>query len=119
MTKQGAKILEYYWTLGRYDAVTIVEGPDEKTTLKWLLLWGTFYLLKPLSLYLERKPRSLLSSHQTSRIPISPQSWVIPLFRDAMSKISASVASRQFVCVGLVVRALEIEPSSVVVHVWV
>jgi uncharacterized protein with GYD domain len=33
-------IPEYYWTLGRYDAVTIVEGPDEKTTLKWLLLWG-------------------------------------------------------------------------------
>jgi uncharacterized protein with GYD domain len=40
MTKEGAKILGYYWTLGRYDAVAIVEGPDEKTVMKFLLRFG-------------------------------------------------------------------------------
>jgi uncharacterized protein with GYD domain len=40
MTKEGAKILGVYWTLGRYDAITIVEGPDEKTALKDLMRWG-------------------------------------------------------------------------------
>jgi uncharacterized protein with GYD domain len=32
--------LGYYWTLGRYDAVTNVEGPDEKTVMKFLLRFG-------------------------------------------------------------------------------
>ncbi len=27
--KQRVKILGWYWTLGRYDAVIITEGPDE------------------------------------------------------------------------------------------
>ncbi len=27
--KQGVKILGWYWTLGRYDAVVIAEGPDK------------------------------------------------------------------------------------------
>lgn len=40
MTKEGAKILAQYWTLGRYDAITIVEGPDEKTAMRALLRWG-------------------------------------------------------------------------------
>jgi len=29
MKKEGIKILGWYWTLGRYDAVLITEGPDE------------------------------------------------------------------------------------------
>jgi len=40
MVKEGAKILGMYWTLGRYDAVMIVEGKDEKTAMKSLLRWG-------------------------------------------------------------------------------
>jgi len=37
MAKEGGKILSHHWTLGRYDGVTIVEGPDEKTAIKSLL----------------------------------------------------------------------------------
>jgi len=40
MVKEGAKILGVYWTLGRYDAVAIIEGPDEKTAMKALLRFG-------------------------------------------------------------------------------
>lgn len=32
--KGGAKILGMYWTLGRYDAVVIMEGRDEKAAMK-------------------------------------------------------------------------------------
>jgi len=37
VAKAGGKVLGFYWTLGRYDGVTIVEGPDEKTAMKSLL----------------------------------------------------------------------------------
>jgi uncharacterized protein with GYD domain len=40
MVKAGVKIVNIYWTLGRYDAVVITEGPDEKTAMRWLLRWG-------------------------------------------------------------------------------
>jgi len=40
MVKEGARIVGIYWTLGRYDAVVITEGPDEKTAMKALLRWG-------------------------------------------------------------------------------
>jgi len=40
MVKEGAKIIGQYWTLGRYDAVIITEGKDEKTAMKSLLRWG-------------------------------------------------------------------------------
>jgi len=36
------KVLEFYWTLGRYDSVLIVEGPDEKTVMKLLLQAGDY-----------------------------------------------------------------------------
>lgn len=38
--KEGAKILGIYWTLGRYDAVVIAEGKDEKSYMKTILRWG-------------------------------------------------------------------------------
>jgi uncharacterized protein with GYD domain len=38
LAKKGIK-LNIYWTLGRYDAVTIIEAPTEKDALKTLLLW--------------------------------------------------------------------------------
>ena len=34
--KQGIK-MQIYWTLGRYDAVTIIEAPNEKDVMKVLL----------------------------------------------------------------------------------
>jgi len=40
MVKEGSKIIGRYWTLGRYDAVVIIEGKDEKTAMKSLLRWG-------------------------------------------------------------------------------
>jgi uncharacterized protein with GYD domain len=36
MEKQGVKI-RVYWTLGRYDAVSIIEAPTEKDAVKILL----------------------------------------------------------------------------------
>ena len=38
LKKQGIK-MNVYWTLGRYDAVTIIEAPTEKDAMKTLLLW--------------------------------------------------------------------------------
>jgi len=40
MVKEGSKIIGRYWTLGRYDAVVITEGKDEKTAMKALLRFG-------------------------------------------------------------------------------
>ena len=40
MAKEGIKILSMYWTLGRYDAIMITEGKDEKTAMKALIRWG-------------------------------------------------------------------------------
>jgi len=37
MTEEGAKVVSIYWTLGRYDTVSIIEGKDEKTAMKSLL----------------------------------------------------------------------------------
>lgn len=34
MKKRGIKILGFYWTLGRYDTVLILEAPDEKEAMK-------------------------------------------------------------------------------------
>ena len=38
LEKQGIK-MNIYWTLGRYDAVTIFEAPTEKDAIKTLLLF--------------------------------------------------------------------------------
>jgi uncharacterized protein with GYD domain len=40
MVKEGGKILSQYWTLGKYDAVVITEGKDEKSTMKALMRFG-------------------------------------------------------------------------------
>jgi len=40
MVKEDGKVLGMYWTLGRYDAVLIAEGKDEKAVMKALLRWG-------------------------------------------------------------------------------
>lgn len=36
LEKQGIKV-RIYWTLGRYDAVSIIEAPSEKDVMKMLL----------------------------------------------------------------------------------
>jgi uncharacterized protein with GYD domain len=38
LDKQGIK-LHVYWTLGRYDAVTLIDAPTEKDAMKALLLF--------------------------------------------------------------------------------
>ena len=40
MVKEGVKPLGMYWTLGRYDAVLIAEGRDEKAFMKAAIRWG-------------------------------------------------------------------------------
>lgn len=40
LVKEGVKILGIYWTLGRYDAIVITEGRDEKTAMKHLLTFA-------------------------------------------------------------------------------
>ncbi len=35
--KSGVKLHNAFWTLGRYDAVFISEGPDEKTAMKFAI----------------------------------------------------------------------------------
>ena len=37
LAKKGTRILQSYWTLGRYDSVFIIEGRDEKTALQALI----------------------------------------------------------------------------------
>jgi len=40
VVKEGGKILGMYWTLGRYDAVVIIEGRDEKAAMRAAIRWG-------------------------------------------------------------------------------
>jgi len=37
IAKKGVKMRQIYWTLGRYDSVGIIEGPDEKAMMHTLL----------------------------------------------------------------------------------
>lgn len=32
--KEGIKMIDIYWTLGRYDAIAIMEAPDEKAVMR-------------------------------------------------------------------------------------
>jgi len=41
-SESKVKVLGFYWTLGRYDTVLIVEAPDEKTMMKMLLKAGDY-----------------------------------------------------------------------------
>jgi len=60
MQKEGAKILGIYWTLGRYDAVVITEGKDEKTAIKNLLRWGDLVSTETLVAVTGEEARKLL-----------------------------------------------------------
>jgi uncharacterized protein with GYD domain len=39
--KMGMKIVEEYWTMGVYDAVVIVEAPDDETISAFMLKVGS------------------------------------------------------------------------------
>ena len=39
MVKEGINIVGQYWTMGRYDGVTILEAKDEKAGMRALLRW--------------------------------------------------------------------------------
>ncbi len=39
--RRGGKVLSIYWTLGRYDLVTVTEFPDEQTAMAQLLALGS------------------------------------------------------------------------------
>ncbi len=40
LEKEGIKNLGQYWTLGKYDFISIQEAKDEKTMMKVALRWG-------------------------------------------------------------------------------
>src|SRR5262249_34719127 len=40
-TKMGMKIVEEYWTMGAYDAVVIMEAPDDETMRACILKVGS------------------------------------------------------------------------------
>jgi uncharacterized protein with GYD domain len=39
--KMGMKIVEEYWTMGAYDAVVVVEAPDDETVSAFMLKMGS------------------------------------------------------------------------------
>jgi uncharacterized protein with GYD domain len=48
LTKEGLKFVGQYWTLDRYDTVTMVEAKDEKTLLKALMKFADMVSTKTL-----------------------------------------------------------------------
>jgi uncharacterized protein with GYD domain len=40
LKQKGIKILNWYWTLGRYDVVLVFEAPNEKEALKFVMTFG-------------------------------------------------------------------------------
>ncbi len=35
-------MISAYWTIGRYDAIVTLEGPNERAVLKALIRWGDY-----------------------------------------------------------------------------
>lgn len=48
MTKEGIKWIGNYWTLGKYDFVTISEAKDEKTFMESLIRWSDLVITETL-----------------------------------------------------------------------
>ena len=42
LRKEGGKMVSSYWTIGRYDAVVILEAPSERVALKALMRFGDY-----------------------------------------------------------------------------
>jgi uncharacterized protein with GYD domain len=60
MVKEGAKIVGIYWTLGRYDAVVITEGTDEKAAMKSFFRWRDFVSTETLVAVTREEARKLV-----------------------------------------------------------
>ena len=43
LPKEGINIVSNYWTLGRYDLITIAEAKDERAFMKALLRYGDVF----------------------------------------------------------------------------
>lgn len=41
--KEGVKRIGFYYTLGRYDTIVIMEGPDEKAFTRAALRWADMF----------------------------------------------------------------------------
>jgi uncharacterized protein with GYD domain len=41
-SEPNVKVLSFYWTLGRYDSILILEAPNEKTAMKILTQVGDY-----------------------------------------------------------------------------
>lgn len=39
--KMGVRVKDIYWTMGRYDVVTIIDAPDDATATRLLLAAGS------------------------------------------------------------------------------
>lgn len=39
--KMGVRVKEIYWTMGRYDVVTVIDAPDDATATRLLLAAGS------------------------------------------------------------------------------
>jgi uncharacterized protein with GYD domain len=46
--QKGIKILNWYWTLGRYDVVLVFEAPNEKEAMKFSISFGDIVALETL-----------------------------------------------------------------------
>jgi uncharacterized protein with GYD domain len=57
--KFGAKVLDLYWTIGRYDSAFIVEAPDDETITAFALSSARSAMFGPRPCVPSRKPRSL------------------------------------------------------------
>ncbi len=38
--EDGIKVVDVYWTVGHYDGVFILDAPDEKAVIKWVIARG-------------------------------------------------------------------------------
>jgi uncharacterized protein with GYD domain len=45
---EGINIVSNYWTLGRYDLITVAEAKDERTFMKALLRYGDVFTTETL-----------------------------------------------------------------------
>ncbi|MFQ5847408.1 MAG: GYD domain-containing protein [Candidatus Methylomirabilales bacterium] len=62
--KMGVTVKEIYWTMGRYDVVTIIDAPDDTTTSRLLLAAGSLGNLRTETLraYTEREVSRILKA---------------------------------------------------------
>ena len=60
LKEAGGKILGWYWTLGRYDAVAIFEAPNEKEAMKMAVRRADFLDLETMVAIPAEEARKLI-----------------------------------------------------------